>query len=108
MVKMLTRRRVTFLLEFPVELKAMSKLTDKPQLFNTYELADSEPYFIGHVACNRNPYMERFIGDLNQVLLQLHHNKAFYQAHTRYMDEADMGQFDRLFKQVFKAPIVDH
>ena len=107
LLAMLLRKRVDYVIEFPVEL-SNSKLKSKTdKLLNSYEIAGSEHYFVGHVACKNNAAMKQVIVQINKQLNQLYKTKQFYSAHVNYLHKSDIKQFDRVFKKVFTSEKVD-
>jgi len=88
-------------IEFPIELKAIRANTGKSSKLRSIEIAGSPSHYVGFVACNRHSALKPLIADINRNLAKLYQSDSFYQAHTRYLDEADIPKFDQLFKQVF-------
>lgn len=101
LLAMLLKKRVEYVIEFPVEL-SHSKLKNKTdKLLDSYEIAGSERYFVGHVACKNNKVMKQVIRQINEQLNYLYTTKQFYLAHVNYLHQSDIKQFDSFFKQVF-------
>ena len=101
LLAMLLKKRVEYVLEFPVEL-SNSKLKSKMDvLLNSYEIAGSERYFVGHVTCKDNEKMRQVMAQINEQLNKMYTTDEFYLAHVNYLRKSDIEQFDKYFKQVF-------
>ena len=68
---------------------------------NARQALGSPSFIVGRIACTKTADSQRFIQLVNAALRQLYHSNEFYQAHTRYLDTADLPLFDRYFRQVF-------
>ena len=101
LLAMLLKKRVEYVIEFPVEL-SNSKLKSKTDvLLNSYEIAGSERYFVGHVTCKDNEKMKQVVAQINEQLNGMYNTDEFYLAHVNYLRKSDIAQFDKYFKQVF-------
>lgn len=105
--KMLLRKRVDYLIEFPVFIKLMMDAEPSKPTLASWGIADSTAYIIGHIACAKTDTGKAFIRQIDEALMRMYQTPAFYQAHIRYLDASDIPQFNQYFEQVFKVKVKD-
>lgn len=103
--KMLLRKRVDYLVEFPVFMKRIMDAEPGKPTLSSWSIAGSTPYIVGHIACAKTDIGKAFIKQIDEALLHLYQTPAFYQAHTRYLDASDIAQFNQYFELVFKTQV---
>ncbi len=101
LIKMLARRRVDFLIEYPIDMNKEMRKTKQPFELSSVEVFGAPGFLAGRIACTKTDSSRRFIKLVNTALRQLYQSDEFYKAHTRYLDTADLPLFDRYFRQVF-------
>ena len=101
MHRMLYQKRVDYILQYPAEIKREQGSMAAPTALRSVAIANSPSLVLGHVACSKTATSQRFIKDVDRVFKQLYQSDTFYQAHSRYLVEADLAQFKRDFDSVF-------
>lgn len=105
LVKMLFKTRIDYMIEYPVGIKQALKDRTLDITLDSLRIANSPDYIVGYVACHKGSLGEEIIEDINKELLQLYSSYSFYQAHIRYLDKADLVNFNRAYQIVFKVAI---
>lgn len=103
--EMLKRKRIDYLIDYPIQIKEIKDATNEKFELTSQGLKHSAPYIIGHIACNKTETGRTFIKEANAALKQLYQTPAYYHAHVRYLDRADIPQFNRYFEQVFGVKV---
>lgn len=111
LMQMLLKKRIDYLIDFPTEVKKkvdVAVLND--EVFSSSDIhsiaiANSPEYIFGRISCTKTAVGEAFIAEINEILLTLYNDPAFYQAHARYINKNDLpdfkASFDKQFKKLF-------
>ncbi len=105
LVKMLLKDRIDFIIEYPDDVNEVLKETKTNMMLESLEIAGSPNYIVGYVACNKSPLGQKVIEDINKALQGLYRSYQFYQAHTRYLDKADLADFNQAYQTIFQVDI---
>jgi uncharacterized protein (TIGR02285 family) len=105
LVKMLLKDRIDYTIEYPVNVHKVLKETKTNIALESIKIAGAPSYIVGYVACSKGQVGEQIIKDINTALVRLYHNDNFYQAHTRYLDKADIPNFNRAYQEVFHVNV---
>ncbi|MCG9761246.1 MULTISPECIES: hypothetical protein [Pseudoalteromonas] len=81
--RMFELKRVDFLLSYPVEVMRYAK--SNQDKYESYLIADSPRFILGHVMCNKTQVSRQLLERINQILLSNYDTKAFLQAHVNYL-----------------------
>lgn len=85
--RMFNLRRVDFLLAYPAEMYRHVKI-DKAT-YQSYRIANSPEYILGHVMCNDTKMTRAFITKVNDVMVKLYKQESFIEAHLNYLPEEE-------------------
>lgn len=103
LIQMLIKGRIDFLIDFPVEIKRELTGDTKEHNLSNVPIANIPEYIVGHIACSDSLIGHEVIKKVNNALTKLYRNNKFYQAHTRYILQSDLINFDRYYLEVFKV-----
>ena len=104
--KMLLKGRIDYLVEFPEAINTEMNLEQNKLDLKAVGIVNSPKYILGHVACSDTPTGHKIINRINKILAELYPKEAFYQAHTRYLNNTDIPVFNRYYQQVFHTTIL--
>ncbi|WP_343816223.1 hypothetical protein [Colwellia asteriadis] len=105
LVKMLFKERINYIIDYPTMIKeSLNTLSIEMDLVSL-EIANMPSYITGHIACNKSEFGKEVIADINNVLRKLYKTHAFYEAHSHYIDKADIEDFNRAYKEVYQTDI---
>lgn len=99
---MMLMRRIDLFIDYPVEVNKLGGKKELLKSISSIELAGSAKYVLGHIACSQSATGREVIAKVNNILLGLYRSREFYQAHARYIEQADIGNFDKYYHQVFR------
>ena len=102
---MLLKNRIDYTIEYPVNVKRVLERTATDITLESLEIAGSPSYIVGYVACNKGPFGQKVIADINIALQKLYQSYSFYQAHIRYINEIDVSGFNRAYQTIFQVDI---
>lgn len=105
MMQMLLKGRVDFIIDFPVEIKRELDAFNRPVSLASLPMADTPDYVVGHIACSKSDLGEKVVQQVNTRLLALYQQAEFFDAHSRYLAEADLANFAQYYMDVFQTPI---
>jgi len=105
LVKMLSKDRIEYLIDYPEDINNAIKELPTPISLDSLAIADSPSYIVGYVACNKSPSGQKVINDINKALQQLYKSHQFYIAHTRYLDNSDIADFNQAYQEIFKVDV---
>ena len=105
LANMLIKNRIDFVLDYPISMKNALKNHPESVELTSLEVAGNQQYIVGYVACNKGDIGKKVIEDINAALRKLYHQYSFYQAHIRYLDKADIADFNRAYNVIYKAEI---
>ncbi len=102
---MLFKNRVDYVIDYPSEMKlALDEFAGKITL-DSVKVTTGNNYIVGYIACSKSDFGQQTIEDINKELLKLYKTPDFYQAHARYLDKADIAEFNLAYEQVFQTSI---
>ncbi|WP_140605461.1 hypothetical protein [Litorilituus lipolyticus] len=104
-IQMLLKGRIDFIIHFPVEIRQELKDLPKQTNLSSVSLANTSEYIVGHIACSDSELGREVIAKVNAKLMQLYQDRAYYQAHRRYLPESDLNNFARYYKEVFGTEV---
>jgi len=99
LANMLFKNRVDYVIYYPQEINDINQNNIK---LESYTIAGSPPYFLGHVACSKTELGEEIITHINEILQQAYRTREFYCAHERWLDTGDLPKLRQYFYEVFK------
>lgn len=101
--KMLFKNRIDFNLKFPIEFKQELDAYPEKTSVDSLAIAGNDHYILGHIACSQSDFGRRVIERVNSTLHRLYRQADFYKAHSRYLNEMDMVNFDRYYQEVYQV-----
>ena len=104
LLAMLERRRSEYALMFPATFFEQTGQKVHGKQIRSVAIAGNPTYILGHIACKQSEVAATFIAKVNHVLKQLYRDERLYQAHVRYLSEADKIHFKQDYRQVFHSP----
>ena len=81
--RMFELKRVDFLLGYPVEVMRYAKANQDK--YESYLIADSPRFILGHVMCNKTQVSRQVLERVNLILLSNYGTKEFLLAHINYL-----------------------
>jgi len=105
LVNMLLKNRIDYLIDYPIRVNKAQKKLQTTITLDSLEITGSPKHIIGHIACNKGPTGQKTIDDINNALQALYHNYEFYLAHIRYLNKADIADFNLAYQAVFNVDI---
>ena len=102
---MLFKDNVNYIIDYPFAIKnALASSAVNIKLVSL-AIAGMPDYTLGHIACSNNKFGRRVIKDINKTLINLYKTKAFYKAHSRYLSEIDLANFNRAYEEAYRSKI---
>ncbi len=101
LLNMFFKSRLDFIIEYPVQVKDHLKLFNNLPRTISYEIAETPQFILGYIACSKSKQGQVIIEDINQVLKNLYLTEEFYKAHTHYIHESDIAEFNIIYNQTF-------
>jgi len=98
LAKMLTRKRIDYIIYYPQEINEVKQSNIE---LESYTIAGSPSYFLGHVACTKTEGGEQIIKHVNEVLKHAYKTTEFYQAHEKWLMVNDLPKLRQYFYEVF-------
>jgi uncharacterized protein (TIGR02285 family) len=105
LVKMLLKDRIDYMIEYPVAINETLNNIKSGVRLNSLRITSSPDYILGYIACHKGTLGQTIIEDINIELQKLYSSYSFYQAHARYLDKADLANFNRTYQAIFKVAI---
>ncbi|KZN38504.1 hypothetical protein N480_12690 [Pseudoalteromonas luteoviolacea S2607] len=96
--------RVDFLLSYPAEFHRYSNNEELP--VQSYHIANAPKVVIGHIMCNKNALSEKFIAQVNSVLIELYLSQEFIEAHTDYLPATEHSALEEYIKQFYEDKVI--
>ena len=103
LVHMLIKGRVDYIIDYPTEINKVIKNYPNTVKLGSLEVYGNPDFVVGYVACNKSKFGEEVIKNINKALKKLYLTPEFYHAHTRYLDEADIDSFNKIYQQVYNV-----
>lgn len=97
-INMLFKKRIDFIIYYPLDMIELAK--GGPKL-ESYTIAGSPPYHLGHVSCAKSAQGEKVIADIDNILEKAYLTQAFYHAHEKWLIEDDVPTLRKYFYQIF-------
>jgi uncharacterized protein (TIGR02285 family) len=104
LANMLFKQRVNYVIYYPQEINVLNQSNIE---LESYTIAGSPPYFLGHVACSKTDTGKQITSHINDILQQAYRTRAFYCAHEKWLDTGDLPKLRQYFYQVFNY-LPDH
>ncbi|WP_019028367.1 hypothetical protein [Colwellia piezophila] len=102
---MLLKNRIEYIIYYPQDINALN--LDHITL-ESYTIAGSPPYFLGHVSCSKTAVGEQIISQINDILQQAYLSTEFYYAHEKWLLSGDLPKLRQYYLEVFQfLPGVD-
>jgi uncharacterized protein (TIGR02285 family) len=98
LAKMLLRKRIDYIIYYPQEINEIKQSDIK---LESYTIAGSPLYFLGHVACSKSKAGKQIITHIDDILKQAYRTKEFYQAHEKWLMVGDINKLRQYFNEVF-------
>jgi len=98
LAKMLLKNRVDYIIYYPQEINEVNHDNIK---LESYTIANSPLYFLGHVACAKTQAGKEIISHIDQFLKEAYQTKEFYNAHERWLIPGDISKLRQHFYEVF-------
>ena len=99
LVNMLLKNRVDYIIYYPQDINSINHGNISVE---SYTIAGSPPYFLGHVACSKTTKGKGIIRDIDNILKQAYQSKAFYDAHEKWLLKGDLAKLRHYYLQVFQ------
>lgn len=94
---------VDMIITYPVDfIHKDIDLNDYPKIGFT-SFATQTPFSISHVACSKSKLGEQMIKHVNDVLHRLQRDKAFLDAHLRYLSNTEQNSFIQFYNDTFNT-----
>ncbi|KTF16589.1 transporter substrate-binding domain-containing protein [Pseudoalteromonas sp. H105] len=103
LVAMLERHRSEYALMFPATFFEQTRQKVQNEQLRSVAIAGNPTYILGHIACKQSDITTTFIAKVNHVLKQLYNDERLYQAHIRYLSEADKTHFKQDYRNVLQC-----
>jgi len=98
LAKMLLRKRIDYIIYYPQEINEVKQSNIK---LESYTVADSPPYFLGHVSCSKTKAGKQIIMHIDEILKHAYRTNEFYQAHEKWLMVSDIPKLRLYFNEVF-------
>lgn len=102
MMELMKKRRFDFWLGYPDEVKKATERYSEPVTLTSVPVAGIEKYIVGYMECARSATAKLFLQQVDAALRKLYDGNTFKQAHTNYLDRADLEVFERYYQEVFR------
>ena len=100
-INMLLRHRIHYIITYPTTIENELNIENTNLPIKSIAIKGSPEYIVGRIACNKSATGQKVITEVNKILNKLYQEPAFYQAHTRYINETDIAIFNKYYQQVF-------
>jgi uncharacterized protein (TIGR02285 family) len=98
LANMLLKNRIDYIIYYPQDLASINQ--DRVVL-ESYTIADSPPYFLGHVACSKTETGKKIIAHVDDILQQAYLSNEFYYAHEKWLITGDLPKLRKYYFEVF-------
>ena len=98
LTNMMLAKRINFILSYPDEIKF--NLPENQKL-DSYRIAGSTPYILGHFTCSNSEFGKKVIKDINEILAKEYLKKDFYKVYKNWLLPEDMPELDKYFSNEF-------
>lgn len=98
LTNMLLKNRIDYIIAYPQDINIIN-----PENISIegYTIADSPPYFLGHVSCSKTAIGALIIQRINEILQQAYQSTEFYYAHEKWLLSGDLPKLRKHFQEVF-------
>ena len=100
LAEMFFRGRVDYVIYYPTDMDVIAKNSVD---LESYKLANTSPYILGHVTCSKGKYGNAIIQDIDKILKQTYSKFEFYYAHEKWVPTSDLPTLREYFIEVFGA-----
>jgi uncharacterized protein (TIGR02285 family) len=104
--KMLFRDRINYVIDYPTSIKETLNAFPNDIKLASLEIAGMPDYITGHIACSNNEFGKKVIADINKVLSKLYKTTDFYQAHSNYIDQSNLAEFEKAYEKEFTSIVL--
>lgn len=98
LAEMFFRKRVDYVLYYPADMNLIAN--DSVEL-ESYRLANTSPYILGHVNCSKSQYGNEIIEDINKILVKKYKEYDFYYSHEKWVTNSDLATLREYYIEVF-------
>ncbi|MFC4700198.1 hypothetical protein ACFO4O_08530 [Glaciecola siphonariae] len=98
-LQLLATRRADFVLAFPSIIQANSYLANNTR---SYSVQNIETHVSGRVMCNKHPQTEALIAHINEHLVKIYDEQAFFDAATLELNESEHALIRDIINNVIK------
>ena len=98
LMNMLLKNRIDYIISYPQDINIINR--DDVHL-ESYTIADSPLYFIGHVSCSKTASGQKIIESINVILQQAYLNNELYFAHEKWLLTGDLPKLRKYYQEVF-------
>lgn len=101
--EMLMKKRLDFLLFYPNDINLLTSNTIE---LESYSIAGSTPYMLGHFTCSKSEIGQQVINDINKILAKAYQSKNFYQVYQQWLLPADFKKLNNYFINEFGKKVI--
>ncbi|WP_448566144.1 hypothetical protein [Thalassotalea ganghwensis] len=99
-IEMFAGQRYDLMLEYPsVMINHLALLANK-QVYS-YHVSNSDYYALGHFMCPDTQANRLFINNFNELLVEIYHDKAFFDILAATIDKKEYAGFVSFFNRIF-------
>jgi len=98
LMKMLLKNRIDYIISYPQDINIIKQ--DNVHL-ESYTIADSPSYFIGHVSCSKTAEGQKIIDNINNILKKAYLSNELYYAHEKWLLTGDLPKLRKYYQKVF-------
>lgn len=98
LMNMLIKSRIDYIISYPQDINIIN--TDNVSL-DSYTIADSPLYFLGHVACSKTTTGQTIIRHIDNILRQAYLSNEFYYAHKKWLLSGDLPKLRQHYLKIF-------
>lgn len=96
--EMLFKQRIDYVIYYPNEI---NMLTHTNQLIESYNIAGTSPYIIGHITCSKSEIGKKIINETNEILIRAHQTKAFHPVYQQWFLSSEMIELNIYLNKIF-------
>jgi uncharacterized protein (TIGR02285 family) len=98
LAEMFFKGRIDYVIFYPND---MDTVINKNIDLESYKLANTPAYILGHVTCSKTTTGNAIIKDINKILIQAYTLPEFYHAHEKWLPTSDLETLREYYLQVF-------
>lgn len=96
---MLLKNRIEYVIYYPQDINAINQGNIA---LESYTIAGSPPYFLGHVSCSKTDVGKEIIHKINGILQQAYLSAEFYYVHEKWLLTGDLPKLRKYYLEVFQ------